>query len=190
MKINDTFIITQVKDTDNTIITNLFTGIKGDAGNQMFKNNDAKYPGLKSIYDIVKTNTYTKSVKNDRLRRQLSLWYKDEAEIEKRLYVTDDNISADLKTMSKNDMDKIDLERKKKIATDAMQKLINFFSEYNFTPSFRFVNSFVLSKDPITYVNNYFEVQDHPCKKEIKEKTKSPEFKEIVKSLVGFTSKR
>ena len=79
-----------------------------------------------------------------------------------------------------------DDEEKKRKATVVMNQLINFFSEFNFTPSFRFANTMCFVKDPTKYVCSYFEVQDFPFKDEIKEKVKSPEWKEIIKNLTMF----
>lgn len=71
----------------------------------------------------------------------------------------------------------------------AIEKLIKFFSEFNFSPSFRFINSLALATDKIAYVRNYFAVQDHQYTAEISEKIKSSEFKVIVKQLSGFSPK-
>lgn len=73
------------------------------------------------------------------------------------------------------------------LAKDTAQKLINFFSEFEFEPNFRFVNT--LSKnseyleDAIEYVTNYFALTNNPHKYNVAEKLKSTEFKLIVANL-------
>lgn len=71
-------------------------------------------------------------------------------------------------------------------------QFIKFFSEFHFEPNFRFVNTFTRalgtsSTKGMSYVTNYFELIDSPYKNEIKEKTKSPEFEEIVRALATAT---
>lgn len=78
---------------------------------------------------------------------------------------------------------------KKEISSiEALKKLIDFFSEFNFEPNFRFVNSLVLSMNGkttcgSTYVANYFSLIDSPFKREVAEKMKSPEFKFLLEAL-------
>src|SRR5690554_4612256 len=73
------------------------------------------------------------------------------------------------------------------LAKDTAQKLINFFSEFEFEPNFRFINT--LSKaakylqDAIEYVTNYFALTNNPHKYNVSEKLKSTEFKLIVANL-------
>ena len=69
-----------------------------------------------------------------------------------------------------------------------LEHLIKFFSEFQFEPNFRFVNSFsnALQKDnasAIGYVTNYFELIDSPYSKEVNEKMKSPEFVGIMSDI-------
>lgn len=63
------------------------------------------------------------------------------------------------------------------------QRLLDFFKQFEFTPSFRFINTLVLTKDPMSYVRNYFRIFDSQYANEIAEKIKSMEFKDIVKNL-------
>lgn len=69
-----------------------------------------------------------------------------------------------------------------------LQKLINFFSEFQFEPNFRFVNTFsnallVGDEKAKNYVTNYFELIDSPYFREVAEKMKSPEFEGIISDL-------
>lgn len=69
---------------------------------------------------------------------------------------------------------------------EALGEMINFFSEFQFTPSFRFVNSLshALTKSTARandYIINYFRLLDSPYANELKEKIKSDEFEDILK---------
>lgn len=71
---------------------------------------------------------------------------------------------------------------------DTLQKLINFFTEFDFEPNFRFVNTFAYMcnngiKDAKDYATRYFELTDSPYTSSLGEKMKSEEFKLIVEDL-------
>jgi hypothetical protein len=71
-----------------------------------------------------------------------------------------------------------------------LKDLIKFFTEFQFEPNFRFVNSLALAllkskTEALNYIIHYFELTDSPYTKEITQKTKSPEFKEIINKLSG-----
>ena len=89
----------------------------------------------------------------------------------------------------KTEEQKEDAERFAKIAFG--KKLIEFFKEFNFSPSRRFVNTLKLQGNlmkAIEYVKNYFFLQDHPDAQAIAEKVKSLEFKELLSQLYSFKS--
>lgn len=70
----------------------------------------------------------------------------------------------------------------------AMDNLLSFFTEFNFTPSFRFVNTLcrkavVKTDEARNYVLNYFKLIDSPYANEVIEKTKSKEFTSILKAI-------
>lgn len=74
------------------------------------------------------------------------------------------------------------------ITIKALEKLVKFFTEFQFEPNFRFVNSLSLalanSKAQATrYISNYFELIDNPYTKEINSKVKSKEFADILNEL-------
>lgn len=71
---------------------------------------------------------------------------------------------------------------------NGLAKLIKFFTEFQFEPNFRFVNSLSLalanSKTRANdYISHYFELIDSPYSKDVAQKIKSAEFKEILKDL-------
>ena len=71
---------------------------------------------------------------------------------------------------------------------EALEKLINFFKEFEFEPNFRFVNTLSFkakenddcAKD---FIKNYFSLVDNSYKTEVANKVNSMEFKEILNSL-------
>lgn len=69
-----------------------------------------------------------------------------------------------------------------------LEKLINFFTEFNFTPSFRFVNTFVRSTDKSKYVADYFALMGSPYADDIAAKVLSREFGVIVDKFNAATS--
>ena len=76
--------------------------------------------------------------------------------------------------------------KKKELLTRTLQRMIDFFSEFDFEPNFRFVNTFARiafwSADDIavrSYVRNYFKLTDSPYVDSIVEKMKSIEFDQI-----------
>lgn len=77
--------------------------------------------------------------------------------------------------------------------TEALDKLINFFKEFEFEPNFRFVNtlSFKVKEsqtEAINYIRNYFALVDNSYKTEINAKIKSLEFKDILKKFAQFAN--
>jgi len=69
--------------------------------------------------------------------------------------------------------------------------LMNFFSEFSFTPSFRFTNTlaFMLQKstdDAFAYIMNYFSLMDSSYKKEVSQKLKSAEFAKVLEDIKQF----
>ena len=72
-------------------------------------------------------------------------------------------------------------------------KLMDFFSEFGFTPSLRFANTFSFKtiegiNSARSYVNNYFDLMDSAYKNEVMEKTKSAEFTNIIKMIAQYGS--
>ena len=70
-----------------------------------------------------------------------------------------------------------------------LTKLINFFSEFQFEPNFRFVNTLCNhcitsgASDAKEYITNYFSLTDHQYTSSIIEKMKSQEFSEILDDI-------
>lgn len=101
-------------------------------------------------------------------------------------------IEVDAPTLSvedeeiRRDAQKISKELQKDRITKLSQKLIDFFSEFDFEPNFRFVNSisqFNSTNEIQSYISNYFALTDNPYKNSIDEKMKSYEFAQLSESL-------
>ena len=80
---------------------------------------------------------------------------------------------------------------KKDKLVNGLKGLIDFFTEFSFTPSFRFTNTFafMLQKNrdiAREYVNNYFSLMDSSYKKEIAQKIKSAEFEKIMDNIAQY----
>ena len=71
----------------------------------------------------------------------------------------------------------------------ALQRLMDFFKEFEFEPNFRFVNTlaWMLTKKKKScatdYITSYFELIDSPYKNEVSAKIKSKEFKAILADM-------
>jgi hypothetical protein len=79
----------------------------------------------------------------------------------------------------------------KDILLEGIEKLMDFFSEFSFTPSFRFTNTFAFmaceSKQmACDYVHNYFALMNSNYVKEVEQKIKSAEFANIIKSIAQY----
>lgn len=75
---------------------------------------------------------------------------------------------------------------------EGVSNIIKFFSEFQFVPSFRFVNSLVNNvikskQNAVDYIQNYFRLFDSPYANEIVDKVGSPEFKTILECLEKAT---
>lgn len=85
----------------------------------------------------------------------------------------------------------VPVRQPKDILLENVQKLMDFFSEFSFVPSFRFVNTFsfmaCINKDEAyNYVRNYFALMDSSYAKEVEQKMKSDEFGFIVKGIAQY----
>lgn len=188
MRINSKYFIAG-KNKTSTIITNLIEDKSVE-----YLNTDTTFPYLKRALEICRKTSISNEQKNIGLRRIYTLI--GISDVESRLFDAVDklNIVADamsgdtIKTeKSTAAIEAEKLAKKRALAKEAATKLINFFSEFNFSPSYRFVNSIARATNKVSYVNNYFLVQDHMYANEIQEKTKSSEFKEIITMLKDIT---
>ena len=80
---------------------------------------------------------------------------------------------------------------KKELLIEGLSKLMDFFSEFSFTPSFRFTNTFAFmacrgAAEARAYVHNYFALMDSSYVNDVEQKMKSAEFRMIVKNIAQF----
>lgn len=100
--------------------------------------------------------------------------------IDAKTKLCNNNLMQDEETLKlKAEQNRVKLE-------GALNKLIDFFSEFSFEPNFRFVNTFsrlcsyATLDDAKAYINNYFALTDNAYAASINEKMKSLEFQEIL----------
>ena len=173
MKINEKFYIDKVNGTQN-FRTNLFN----ETELVITPSND-QYNVIRKIYGIIKVNNGIDSV--DQKNSVLMRFYNNflgfsPKEINERLLVSKDN-------HDKNDDIPFDSTYEIAQIKSAISGLIKFFTEFNFSPSFRFVNTLARSKNAIEFIKSYFEIQNHPMTLEIEEKLESVEFKSLLAAL-------
>lgn len=106
-----------------------------------------------------------------------------------RIYVLSDtcNITPLKEALDNVEIDTSVNESSEKTTTvdksELIKNLISFFSEFQFEPNFRFINTLGRQKNKIAYVHSYFELADSQYLNEINDKMKSDEFKTIVSML-------
>ena len=67
-----------------------------------------------------------------------------------------------------------------------IDRMLRFFTEFEFTPNFRFLNTLayrIADNTASDYIVNYFRLMDNPCAKDIAKKITSTEFKGILRQL-------
>lgn len=79
----------------------------------------------------------------------------------------------------------------KEVLTEGIKHLMEFFTEFSFVPSFRFTNTFAFmcvksQEAAIDYVHNYFALMDSSYVKEVVQKMKSAEFRQIIKDIAQY----
>ena len=79
----------------------------------------------------------------------------------------------------------------KEVLLTGIKNLMEFFTEFSFTPSFRFTNTFAFMANQslqlaTDYVVNYFALMDSSYVKEVTQKVKSAEFKQIIKDIAQY----
>lgn len=79
----------------------------------------------------------------------------------------------------------------KEVLMTGIKHLMDFFTEFSFTPSFRFANTFAFManqgmKQATDYVVNYFALMDSSYAKEVQQKVTSTEFKQIIQDIAQY----
>lgn len=81
-------------------------------------------------------------------------------------------------------------EQKRLTLASTLNNMIRFFSEFNFTPNYRFINTFahhysVSAFYAKSYIANYFALTDNSYKTAINDKMQSAEFKNILAAFAN-----
>ena len=184
MKINSKYFIAG-KDKTSKIITNLINDRSTE-----YQTGDPYYANLKRIISVCRRTSLSIDEKNNALTTLYQILGISNDDIASRLFNdAEANVANAFENVNETDaqVKERQLAAKKALAKDIATKVIDFFSEFNFSPSYRFMNSICRATNKRAYVNNYFMVQDHVRAAEIAEKTKSDEFKTIVTMLKDFT---
>jgi len=164
MKVNERMTITK-RSADGA-----FYGEKDNVA-YLIERTHVDYPAYDGFYNILRSTNYTDRpavvadiIKNNRYPA-----------------IFGDSVStSETMTISNHDL-----------LLNAMQKLMDFFTEFSFTPSFRFVNTFAFmanksKKSAREYVRNYFALMDSSYIKEVEQKIKSTEFEQIINNVAQY----
>ena len=174
MNINSNFFIS-MKIKSNEITTNLLPSTnQNDVNGATYStvNNKDVYAYLNKIYDTVIKNNLSIVNKNNMLKN-----------LYKMLNLTDDQIAERLMPTTEETSAPADNSLSDHALRTLCVKLIDFFREFDYAPSYRFVNTLAFVKDKPTYVKNYFKVMNHRNADGIAEKVKSSEFATICNTL-------
>ena len=169
MRVNAKYYIYGRRE-DGAIITNMLGDYREE---KVCVKGNSTYTIANTILIACRKRSKSEENKNKTIAKALIFYGLAEADIQDRLY------NAVISAYDDSNKNKFDKNR----AVNVIDRLIRFFTEFNFTPSFRFINSFVITSNPKEYVCNYFAVQDHPYAADIAEKIKSSEFASIVKEF-------
>lgn len=183
MKINGKFFIYSRRE-DGAIITNI---MNEDNRTECFLKQDMQHAMLNRIMSVCRTRKNDDETKNRGLVRVYRMLGFNDDQIADRLYITGDAADAAATVAAATDSSVPVIDKAKFRIT--CERLIQFFSEFNYSPSHRFLNSLIQSKNKTAYVCNYFRIQDHNYATEISEKVKSAEFKAICDELKGIKIK-
>lgn len=123
---------------------------------------------IKSLYDMIKDSTIPDTIVSNKLQETI---------IKVR----------ELRGLSFEDP-AVKEEMNKQSVLIALNDLIAFFTEFEFTPGFRFVNTLAHKvsnnkKAAKEYITNYFRLSDSSCSNSIIEKIDSAEFNNILDNL-------
>lgn len=113
---------------------------------------------------------------------------KREAMTQAKMAILQDKLDNDADSLGDNADEVKDTLRKSKLNA-ALQHLMDFFSEFSFSPNFRFVNTFTrkvlhaTAADVKQYVKCYFALTDNIYQAQIADKMESCEFDDILNDL-------
>ena len=173
---------------DKKLFTNAFGGWKEIAPT------DSEYYSIKNMYRVYRRRNMSDTWKLAMAQKyadkiNIDLFNRKVAETEVEIETVPETIDEEVipqPVVSDED------SKKKELLTNTLQKMIDFFSEFDFEPNFRFVNTFAriayYYNDTAvkSYVRNYFKLTDSPYVDSIVEKMKSSEFTQLTTDLKVF----
>ena len=174
MKINKIYNISKDRAT-KTIFTNLCLGIN-IKDRKAIEETDSEYFLYNRVLEICRRRNITDDTRNYALRRVYGQLGFNEEQINERLFSKD---QAEIETDVNEDGETVVINIPDDTKALWIKELINFFSEFGFTPSYRFINTFCRHNKKKNYVYGYFKISNHPYAEEIAQKIKSAEFTEI-----------
>lgn len=174
---------------DKRLFTNAFGGWKE------ILPTDSEYYAIKNMYRI-----YRKRNGSEAWKYRVAQNYADKINVDMSSPKTSEQIDAEVENMIETNVETVAPQpvvpdedtKKKELLTNVLQKMIDFFSEFDFEPNFRFVNTFAriaYSSDDTavkSYVRNYFKLTDSPYVDSIVEKMKSVEFDQIRRDFKEY----
>lgn len=179
MQINGKYYISIKKNSNNIFVTNLVTG-----SGEEYSQTSPEFMYLKAIYNICRDTKSDVDKKNNQLQTILSNSFRlSVEEVKERLFDGDTSTKSNTANNANTSPKSLTPSQLRAICS----KIINFFSEFDYRPSYRFINTFTLSQQKSEYVTNYFRIMDHPRADEISEKVKSAEFSAICRELAKCT---
>lgn len=169
MKINDTIIEMTKKNYDNSFIIE-----NADGSRIIIYSEDPRYAAAEDFYNKMKSFTPSERPAVIDMGR-----------------VTIPDFAATVAETITEAVTADETRDPKEVLKESLTKLINFFTEFSFTPSFRFVNTLSrVSTKNVTaarkFVNNYFTLMDSSYVNEVREKVKSAEFSDILKGIKNY----
>lgn len=170
MNINSNFYIS-MKRKSSEIVTNL---LPNDANGITYNSTDNAdvYNYLNKIYSTITRHDLNVVNKNNIITN-----------VYRMLNLTDDQIAERLMPTTEETSAPADNSLSDQALRTLCAKLIDFFREFDYAPSYRFVNTLAFVKDKPTYVKNYFKVMNHRNADGIAEKVKSSEFATICNTI-------
>lgn len=187
MNINEKYYINKKRNENNVYYTNLLNELSNYKGITKFEYDSnnvrarAAYSYIRLIYDTVISNN-SNEAKDNALIRLYKMIGLNDTEISSRLFITNN-------TTNTTNSIKNETSISKKQIVDACQHLIDFFKQFDFKPSFRFINTLAISENPMEYTINYFKIFDSQYALDIAEKIKSAEYSNIIKTIRTCTPK-
>lgn len=156
---------------------------------------DREFYAIKNMYRI-----YRKRKGSEAWKYNIAQNYANKINVDMSTQKTSEQIDAEVENMIETNIETAvpqpvvpeENTKKKELLTNALQKMIDFFSEFDFEPNFRFVNTFARiayrSDDTAvkSYVKNYFKLTDSPYVDSIVEKMKSTEFDQIRRDFKEY----